>query len=100
MSKELEKLIMKRSRLTNIFLKHRTNINQKKTTAPKEISVKSIENHKITKNSYFENLDTKKITDSRSFSRTVQPLFTKNSSKGERINLVDDGKTIADDEEL
>ena len=40
MSKELHKAIMKRSRLRNIFLKHRTDTN-KKTTAPKEISIKS-----------------------------------------------------------
>ena len=97
MSKELHKLIMKRSRLTNIFLKHRTNINQKKLQHSKKFLWNLL---KITKNSYFENLDTKKITDNRSFSRTVQPLFTKNSSKGERINLVDDGKTIPGDEEL
>ena len=40
MSKELHKAIMKRSRLRNIFLKHRTRTN-KKITAPKESSVKN-----------------------------------------------------------
>ena len=40
MSKELQKTIMKRSRLRNKFLKHRTDTN-KKTTASKEISVKN-----------------------------------------------------------
>ena len=80
MSKELHKEIMKRSRLRNIFLKHRTNTNKKK--------------------SYFENLDTKKSTDNRSFWRTVLPLFPQNSSKGEKINLIDDSKNINSDEEL
>ena len=55
---------------------------------------------KNTKKSYFENLDTKKITDNRSFWRTVLPLFTQNSSKGEKINHIDDSKTISSDEEL
>ena len=40
MSKELHKAIVKRLRLRNIFLKYRTDTN-KKTTAPKEISVKN-----------------------------------------------------------
>ena len=52
------------------------------------------------KKSYFENLDTKKITDNRSFWRTFLPLFTQNSSKGERINLIDNSKIISGDEEL
>ena len=52
------------------------------------------------KKSYFENLDTKKITDNRSFWRTFLPLFTQNSSKGERINLIDNSKIISSDEEL
>ena len=55
---------------------------------------------KNTKKTYFENRDTKRITDNRSFWRTVLPLFTQNSSKGEKINLVDDGKTISNDEDL
>ena len=38
--KEFQKAIMKRSKLGNILLKHRTDTN-KKTTAPKEISVKN-----------------------------------------------------------
>ena len=96
MSKELHTAIMKRSR--NIFLQHRTDTN-KKTIAHKEISVKKLS--KNTKKSYFENLDTyKKITDKRSFWRTVLPLFTQNSSKGEKINLVHDAKTISSDKEL
>ena len=55
---------------------------------------------KNTKKSHFENLDTKKITDNRSFWRTVLPLFTQNSLKGEKINLADNSKTISSDEEL
>ena len=52
------------------------------------------------KKSYFKNPDTKKITDKRSFWKTVLPLLTQNSSKGEKTNLVYYGKTISNDEEL
>ena len=55
---------------------------------------------KNTKKSYFKNLDTKKITDNRSFWRTVLRLFTQDPPKVEKINLIDDGKTISDNEEL
>ena len=52
-----------------------------------------------TKKCYFENLDTKKNTDNGSFWRTVLLLFAQNSSKAEKRNLVDGGKTISSDEE-
>ena len=97
MSKELHKAIMKRSRLRNIFLKHRTDTNKKNYSTQRNLCKKLLKN---TKKSYFENLDTKKITDNRSFWRTVLPLFTQNSSKGEKINLIDDSKTISSNEEL
>ena len=54
---------------------------------------------KNTKKSYFENLDTKNNTDNKSFWRAILPLFTHNSSQGEKINLAD-GKTISSEEEL
>ena len=68
MSKELDKAIIKRSKLRYIFLKPRKDTN-KKTTAPKEISVK---NSRKT----LRNLGTKKLIDNRSFWKTVIPLFT------------------------
>ena len=85
MSNVLHKVIMKRSRLRNTFLKHGTDTN-KKTTILKDTSVKKL--LKSTKKSYFENLDTKKITDNRCFWRTFLPLFTQNSSKGEKTNHI------------
>ena len=66
MLKELHKPIMMRSRLRNIFLKHRTVTNKKRNPSKKLL--------KNTKKSYFENLDTKNITDNRSFWRTVHYL--------------------------
>ena len=81
MSKELHKAIMKRPRLRNKFLKHRTDTNKKNYSTQEYLCKKLLKN---TKKSYFENLGTKNITDSKSFWRTVPPLFTQNSSKSEK----------------
>ena len=40
-----------------------------------------------TKKSYFERLNTKKITDDRTFWKNVVPLFTNKVSRGEKIIL-------------
>ena len=48
-----------------------------------------------TKNSYFSNFDTKKITNNTTFWKTVVPLFTSKSSKSE--NIINEGdKSISD----
>ena len=57
MTKEPHKAIIKRSRLTNKFLKDRTESNQKNFYF-KEIFVKNSENYK---KSYYSNLDIKKL---------------------------------------
>ena len=57
MSKELHKAIIKRSRLRDIFLKHRTYNNKKNDITQRNFCKKLLKN---TKKSYFENLNTKK----------------------------------------
>ena len=84
-------------KIKNVFLKHRTDTNQKNYITQRNLSKNLLKN---TKKSYFENLHTKKINDNGSFWRTVLPLFTQNSSKGEKINLIDDSETTCSDEEL
>ena len=81
MSKELHKAIMKRPRLRNKFLKHRTDTNKKNYSTQENLCKKLLKN---TKKSYFENLGTKNIADNKSFWRTVPPLFNQNSSKSEK----------------
>ena len=53
-----------------------------------------------TKNSYFSNLDTKKITDNRTFWKTIVPLFTNKPSKSENIIINDGDKRISDEKKL
>ena len=48
------------------------------------------------KDSYFSNFDTKKITNNRTFWKTVVPLFTNKPSKSE--NIINEGdKSISDE---
>ena len=89
MPKEHHKAIMKRSRLRNKILKHRTDTN-KKTTAPKEISAKNswkTLTHLILKILTLKNLPI--------CPTAIYPKFIKRW----KINLTDDSKIISSDEE-
>ena len=55
---------------------------------------------KKNKNSCFSNLNTKKITDNRTFCKTVVPLFTNKLSKSENIIINECDKTISDEKKI
>ena len=97
MTKELHKAIMKRSKLRNKFRKtksveDRENYNKQRSLCKKKL--------RSTKKNYFNNLDMKKINDNRSFWKTVVPLFSKKTSKSDKIILTEKGLNISDDDEL
>ena len=96
MTKELHKAIMKRSRLRNTFLKDRTENNQEVF----KHHINFCKTLRTKKNSYYSNLDTKKVTDNKTFWKTIIPLFTKRPLKSEKINLFENGKNIFNDTEL
>ena len=52
------------------------------------------------KKEYFNNLDTKKVTDNKTFWRTAVPTFSNKNSKCDKIILNEGGKTISDEKEL
>ena len=93
MTKELHHAIMKRSRHRNKFLKDKSQTSKKKRNLRKKLWRK-------TKKSYFESLNTKKITDNRTFWQTVVPLFAKKASKGETIILNKVEKHVSDDKRI
>ena len=97
MARELHKAIMKRSRLRNKFLKERTENNQKNFKHQRNFG-KILP--RTTKKSYYSNLDIKKVTDNKTFWKTIIPLFTKRPLKGEKINLIENGKNFSNDTEL
>ena len=55
---------------------------------------------KTIKRTYFNNLGIRKVTDNRTFLKTVIPLFSNKFSKSEKINLTEGNKTISNDDEL
>ena len=97
MTKDLHKAIMKRSKLRNKFLKSRSLSDRKNYTSQRNLCKKLL---KSTKRTYFNNLDIRKVTDNRTFWKTVVPLFSNKFSKSEKINLTEGNKTISNDDEL
>ena len=53
-----------------------------------------------TKKLNFNNLEISKINDIRSFWKTVVLLFSKKTSKSEKINLNEEGKNVSENAEL
>ena len=97
MSKDLHEAIMKRSKLRNKFLKSRNLSDRKNYTSQRNLCKKLLKN---TKRTFFNNLDIRKVTDNRTFWKTVVPLFSNKFSKSEKINLTEGNKTISNDDEL
>ena len=97
MTKELHNAIMKRSRYRNKFLKDKSQTSRENYKIQRNLCKKLL---RKTKKSYFESLNTKKITDNRTFWKTVVPLFTNKASRGEKIILTEAEKHISDDKRI
>ena len=94
MTKELRKAIMERSRLRNIYLQYPTPGNKRAYSAKRNSCVKLLKN---TKKRYYENLDTNLIRDSRSFWKTVKPLFSDKCIVQQDISLLENNTLITED---
>ena len=97
MTKELHKAIMKRFKLRNKFLKSKTFSDKKAYTSQHNFRKKLQRN---TKRTYFNNLDIKKVTDNRTFWKTVVPLFSNKFLRNEKINLTEKNGIISTNREL
>ena len=97
MTKELHKAIMKRSWLRNKFLQNKNEINRNNYEVQRNYCKKLL---KTTKKQYFNNLNTSKVTDNRTFWKTVVPLFTNKPSRSVKIILKEGNKNITNDSEL
>ena len=97
MNSTLSKAVTKRSRLKNIF--------QNKPTKNNELAYKRYRNYctnlfKREKKKYYENIDTKQITDNKKFWKTVKPLFSEKITEKRSIILVDDNEIISKDKKV
>ena len=75
---------MKRSILRNKYLKSKSLKDRKKYNIQRNFCKKLL---RTTKKEYFNNLDTKKVTDNKAFWRTVVPTFSNKNSKSDKISL-------------
>ena len=97
MTKDLHKVIMKRSKLRNKFLKLRNLSDRKNYTSQRNLCKKLLKNTEIT---YFNNFDIRKNADNRTFWKTVVPLVSNKFSKSKKINLTEGNKTVSQDDKL
>ena len=93
-TKDLHNAIMKRSKLKVKFLKSRTLSDRKNYTSQRNLCKKLLKNAKTT---YFNNLEIKKVTDNRTFWKTVVPLLSSKFGKSEKINWTEGNKTVSND---
>ena len=94
MNKELSKEIMHRTRLWNNFLRNRSDENKRKYSKQRNYCVSLL---RKTKKTYGSNLNEKKITDNKTFWRTVKRFFSDKTSSDKKINLTKKDKIIKTD---
>ena len=88
---------MKWSILRNEYSTSKSLTDRKNYNIQRNISKKLL---KTTKKECSSNLDTKKVTDNKTFWRTAIPLFSNKNSKSDKIILNEDDKTVSDGKEL
>ena len=97
MNKELSKAIMKRSRLRNIYIKHRSLSNRENYVRQRNFCTNLL---RRTKRDYYSNLDINNITDNKKFWSSIKPCFTDKINTNEQITLVEKNKILTDDSEI
>ena len=83
---------MKRTRLRNKFLKHRTG--EDKRTYSKQLNY-CVSLLRKTKKEYYSNLDERNVTDNRKFWKTVKPFLSDKIVSTQKIILVESDKIIS-----
>ena len=85
MNRSIKKEIMNRSRLKNKFLKENYEENRLAYNKQRNLCTSLLRKEK---KAYFENLDTSKMTDNKTFWKTIKPMFSKKCVTKESITLV------------
>ena len=75
MDKELSQAIMKRSKLWNVYLKHRGEENRLAYKKQRNFCVTLLKEEKA---DYFHNLDLNLVRDNKMFLKTISPYFVNN----------------------
>ena len=93
-TKDLSKAIMKRSKLTNYYLKNKTDANRMLYKKQRNYCVSLF---KKSKTNYYANLDEKKVSDNKLFWKVIKPSLSDKSCVKEQINLVEKGEILKTD---
>ena len=81
MNKSVRKAVMVRTQFLNKFRKDKSFINELAYKKQRDFCTTLI---KKTKRKFYNNLNVNKITDNKSFCKTVKPSFTQKTLKGEK----------------
>ena len=85
---------MKRAKLRNKFLKSKGEADKKNYVKQKKYCVSLL---RRTKKEYYGNLDSKKVTDNRTFWRTVKPFLSNKYIENEKLILVEKEEIVTND---
>ena len=97
LNKEILKAIMNRTRLRNKFLRSRSTEDRSAYNQQRNFCLRLV---RKARRDYYNNLDHKKVTDNKSFWRTVRPLFSDKISSFSKITLIENELLLNDDEKV
>ena len=81
-NKTLSKEIMKSTRLRNKFLKNRNDYNKREFSKQRNYCVPYV---RKSKKLYYSNLDEKKVTDNKTFWKTIKPFLSDKTVSKEKV---------------
>ena len=94
MNKALRKAIMTRSRLKNKFNKNSSAKNWNSYKKQRNFCLKLL---RQTKEKYFNNINVKKVSDNKTFWKSVKPFFSNKGLSSNKILLVEGNEIVNDD---
>ena len=94
MNKTLSKEIMKRTTLRNKFLKNRNDYNKREFSKQRNYCVPYV---RKSKKLYYSNLDEKKVTDNKTFWKTIKPFLSNKIMSREKVTLIEEDEIVESD---
>ena len=94
MNKIISKEKMKRTRLINKFFKNRNDYNKKEFSKQRNYCVSVV---RKSKKLHYSNLDEKKITDDKTFWKTIKPFLSNKIVSREKVTLIEEDEIIESD---
>ena len=94
MGKALRRAIMMRSRMKNLYLKNKTDLNWSNYKTQRNFCTNLL---RKTKKEYFSKLDIIKISDSKKFWKTIKPFFSDKGLNCNKMMLSENDQIISDE---